>query len=101
MIGRSIAALGRFKMKIVYRTREKHFNADGLSKKTEFYQQREERRANEPKMKPGFSFLSKQENDHLGPTSWLDANGRPNRLEISELTQLNLVKKNRVDQRVT
>ena len=52
-------------MKVVHRTRDKHFNADGLSKKTEFYQLREERRANEPKMKPGFSFLSKQEYDQL------------------------------------
>ena len=84
MIGRWITALDRFKKKIVHRTREKHFNADGLSKKTEFYEQREERRANEPKMKPGFSFLSKEEYEILEPTPWLDANGRPNGLEVRE-----------------
>ena len=36
MIGRWITALGRFKMKVVHRTRDKHFNADGPSKKTKF-----------------------------------------------------------------
>ena len=58
-----------------------------MSKKTEFYQLREERRASEPKMKPGFSFLSKQEYDELEPTPWLDANGKPNGLEMSAATQ--------------
>ena len=33
--------LGGFKMRIEHRVREKHFNADGLSKKTEFYEERE------------------------------------------------------------
>ena len=85
--GRWITALGKFKMKMVHRTRDKHFNADGLSKKTEFYQLREERRANEPKMKPGFSFLCGQQSDELEPTPWLDANGKPNGLNANEPTQ--------------
>ena len=87
VIGRWITALGRFKMKIKHMGSGKHFNADGLSKKTQFYQFREQRGANEPKMKPGFSFFSKQDYDELEPTSWLDTNGKPNGLEIGEPAQ--------------
>ena len=65
MLGRWITALGRFNMKIEHRTRDKHFNADGLSKKTEFYQEREEKRAVQLAVKPGFSFMSQDVYDSL------------------------------------
>ena len=65
MLGRWITALGRFNMRIEHRTRDKHFNADGLSKKTEFYQEREERRAAQPDVKPVLSFISQDLYDSL------------------------------------
>ena len=38
-------------------------------------------------MRPGFSFLFKQEYDESEPTPWLDANGKPNGLVMSAATQ--------------
>ena len=44
-------------MIIEHRTRDKHQNADSLSKKTEFYERQEEREADRPEKKDGFSFM--------------------------------------------
>ena len=44
-------------MIIEHRTRDKHQNADILSKKTEFYERLEEKQANQAEIKDGFSFL--------------------------------------------
>ena len=40
--------------------RDKHQNADSLSKKTEFYERLEQKQANQAEIKEGFSFLDKE-----------------------------------------
>ena len=44
-------------MIIEHRTRDKHQNADSLSKKTECDERLEEKQANQAEIKDGFSFL--------------------------------------------
>ena len=64
-------------MIIEHRTRDKHQNADSLSKKTEFYERLEEKQANQSEIKDGFSFLDKETYDKLPLTRWLDKSGHP------------------------
>ena len=64
-------------MIIEHRTRDKHQNADSLSKKTEFYERLEEKQANQSEIKDGFSFLDKETYDELPLTRWLDKSGHP------------------------
>ena len=56
-------------MIIEHRTRDKHQNANSLSKKTE------QREANRPEIKEGFSFMKKETYDRLPLTRWLDKSG--------------------------
>ena len=76
-IGRWIVRLDGYHMVIEHRTRDKHQNADSLSKKTEFYERLEERQANQSEIKDGFSFLDKETYDKLPLTRWLDKSGHP------------------------
>ena len=62
---------------IEHRTGDKHQIADSLSKKTEFYERLEEKQANQPKIKDGFSFLDKETYNPLPLTMWLDKPGHP------------------------
>ena len=64
-------------MIIEHRTRDKHQNADSLSKKTEFYERQEQREADKPEIKDGFSFMDKETYDSLPLTRWLDKSGKP------------------------
>ena len=64
-------------MIIEHRTRDKHQNADSLSKKTEFYERLEEKQANQSEIKDGFSFLDKETYNKLPLTRWLDKSGHP------------------------
>ena len=64
-------------MIIEHRTRDKHQNADSLSKKTEFYERQEQREADIPEIKDGFSFKDKETYDSLPLTRWLDKSGKP------------------------
>ena len=64
-------------MIIEHRTRDKHQNAEGLSKKTEFYERQEQRDADRPEIKDGFSFKDKETYDSLPLTRWLDKSGKP------------------------
>ena len=64
-------------MIIEHRTRDKHQNADSLSKKTEFYERLEEKQANQSEIKDGFSFLDKETYDKLPLTRWLDKSRHP------------------------
>ena len=64
-------------MIIEHRTRDKHQNADSLSKKTEFYERQEKREADRPEIKEGFSFMVKETYDSLPLTRWLDKSGKP------------------------
>ena len=76
-IGRWIVRLDGYHMIIEHRTRDKHQNADSLSKKTEFYERLEERQANQSEIKDGFSFLEKETYYKLPLTRWLDKSGHP------------------------
>ena len=76
-IGRWIVRLYGYHMIIEHRTRDKHQNADNLGKKTEFYEQLEEKQANQAEIKDGFSFLDKETYDKLPLTKWLDKSGHP------------------------
>ena len=71
-IGRWIVRLDGYHMIIERRTRDKHQNADSLSKKTKFYERPEEKQANQAEIKDGFSFL-----DKLPLTKWPDKSGHP------------------------
>ena len=71
-IGRWIVCLDGYNMIIEHRTRDKHQNADSLSKKTEFYERQEQREADRPEIKDGFSFMA-----CLPLTRWLDKSGKP------------------------
>ena len=64
-------------MIIEHRMRDKHQNADSLSKKTEFYERLEQRQANQAEIKEGFSFLDKETYEALPTTRWLDKSGHP------------------------
>ena len=76
-IGRWIVRLDGYHIIIEHRTRDKHQNADSLSKKTEFYERLEEKQANQSEIKDGFSFLDKETYDKLPLTRWLDKSGHP------------------------
>ena len=52
--------------------RDKHQNADSLSKKTEFYERLEQKPANQVEIKERFSFLDKETYEALPLTRWLD-----------------------------
>ena len=71
-IGRWIVRLDGYNMIIEHRTRDKHQNADSLSEKTEFYERQEQREADRPEIKDGFSFMDKETY-----TRWLDKSGKP------------------------
>ena len=64
-------------MIIEHRMRDKHQNADSLSKKTEFYERLEQKQANQAEIKAGFSFLDKETYEALPLTRWLDKSGHP------------------------
>ena len=76
-IGRWIIRLDGYNMIIEHRTRDKHQNADSSSKKTEFYERQEQREADRPEIKDGFSFMNKETYDSLPLTRWLDKSGKP------------------------
>ena len=69
--------LDGYHMIIEHRMRDKHQNADRLSKKTEFYERLEQKQANQAEIKEGFSFLDKETYEALPLTRWLDKSGHP------------------------
>ena len=76
-IGRRIVILDDYHMIIEHRMRDKHQNADSLSKKTEFYEKLEQKQANQAEIKEGFSFLDKENYEALLLTRCLDKSGHP------------------------
>ena len=76
-IGRWIVRLDGYHMIIEHRKRDKHQNADSLSKKTQFYERLEQKEANQAEIKEGFSFLDKESYEALPLTRWLDQSGHP------------------------
>ena len=75
--GRWIVRLDGYHMIIEHRMRDKHQNADSLSKKTELYERLEQEQANQAEIKEGFSFLDKETYEALPLTRWLDKSGHP------------------------
>ena len=85
-------------MIIEHRARDKHQNADSLSKKTELYERQEQREADRPEIKDGFSFMDKETYDSLPLTRWLDKSGKPieDHPELpKETTRKTILRKNR------
>ena len=76
-IGRWIVRLDGYDMIIEHGTRDNYQNAGSLSKKTEFYERQEQREADRPEIKDGFSFMDKETCDSLPLTRWLDKSGKP------------------------
>ena len=76
-IGRWIVRLDGYHMIIEHRMRDKHQNADNLSKKTQFFERLEQKQANQVEIKEGFSFLDKETYESLPLTKWLDKSGHP------------------------
>ena len=76
-IGRWIVRLDGYHMIVEHRMRDKHQNADSLSKKTEFYERLEQKQANQAEIKEGFSFLDKETYEALPLTRWLDKSEHP------------------------
>ena len=76
-IGRWIVRLDGYHKIIEHRMRDKHQNADSLSKKIEFYERLEQKQANQAEIKEGFSFLDKEVYEALPLTRWLDKSGHP------------------------
>ena len=76
-IGKWTLRLDGYHMIIEHRVRDKHQNADSLSKKTEFYERLEPKQANQAEIKEGFSFLDKETYEALPLTRWLDKSGHP------------------------
>ena len=97
-IGTWRVRLDGYNMIIEHRTRDKHQNADSLSKKTKFYERQEQREADRPEIKDGFSFMDKETYDSLPLTRWLDKSGKPieDHPELpKEPSQKTILKKNR------
>ena len=64
-------------MIIEHRMRDKHHNADSLSKKIWFYERLEQKPANQAEIKEGFSFMDKETYEALPLTRWLNKSGHP------------------------
>ena len=76
-IVRWIVRLDGYNLIIEHRTRDKHQNAVSVNKKTEFYETQEQREADRPEIKDGFSFMDKESNDSLPLMRWLDKSAKP------------------------
>ena len=76
-IGRWIVRLDGYQMIIEHRMRDKHQNADSLSKKTEFYERLKQKQTNQAEIKEGFLFLDGETYEALPLTRWLHKSGHP------------------------
>ena len=76
-IGRWILCLDGYHMIIEHQTRDKHQNADSLSKKTEFYERQEEKQANQAKIKDGFFSWTKRPTTNCHSRGGLTSPGTP------------------------
>ena len=76
-IDRWIVRLDGSHMMIEHRMRDKHQNADSLSKKTGFYERLEQKQANQAETEDGFLFLDRIIYEALPLTRWLDKSGHP------------------------
>ncbi len=98
IVARWITILGAFKMRIEHRLREKQFNADRLSKKTEFFEEHEEYDRNKPAVASGFRFLSQDTYDQLEAVPWLNRDGNeiPDEAEMEKTESLRILKRDQL-----
>ena len=82
-IGRWIVRLDGYHLIIEHRSRDKHQNADSLSKKKEFYERLEEKQANQAETKDGLSFLDKETYDKLPLLGGWTSQGAPHQDTLS------------------
>ena len=84
-------------MIIEHRMRDKHQNADSLSKKTEFFERLEQKQTNQAEIKEGFSFLDRETYEALPLTRWLDKSGHPipghPELSVEKATEIKILSK--------
>ena len=77
--------------------RDKHQNADSLSKKTEFFERLEQKQTNQAEIKEGFSFLDRETYEALPLTRWLDKSGHPipghPELSVEKATEIKILSK--------
>ena len=96
-IGRWIVRLDGYHMIVEHRMRDKHQNADSLSKKTEFYERLEQKQANQAEIKEGFSFLDMETYETLPLTRWSDKSGHPipghPELPVEEAAEMKILSK--------
>ena len=76
IVGRWITRLNQYTMEIQRRDPNRQQNADGLNKKTQFYEVREARLEEQPKVRTGFPFLSKKQFAELPLLTDVDIHGR-------------------------
>ena len=80
-----------------HRMRDKHQNADSLSKKTEFYERLDQEQANQAEIKEGFSVLDKETYEALPLTRWLDKSFHPipghPELPVEKATEIKIISK--------
>ena len=64
--------LDGYNMIIEHRAKDNNQNTDSLSAKTKFYEMQEQREADRPEIKDGFSFMDRETYDSLPLTRWID-----------------------------
>ena len=91
-IGRWIVRLDGYHIIIEHKMRDKHQNADSLSKKTELYERLEQKQANQTEIKEGFLFPDKETYEALPLTRWLDKSGHPE-LPVEKAAEIKILSK--------
>ena len=78
--------LKKYNFRVEHRPRTQHRNADGLSKRTNDYQWREQQLEKLPSVAKRWNFLSQEEYEQLPTAPWFDLQGRiiPNHPELPE-----------------
>ena len=74
---RWIVRLDGYQLLPEHRMRDKHQNADSLSKKTEMYERLEQKQANQAEIKEGLSFSDTETYETLPLMRCLDMSGHP------------------------
>ena len=96
-IGRWVVRLDGSHLVIEHRMRDKHQNADSLSRKTEFYERIEQKQANQAAIKEGFSFFNKETYEAIPLTKCLDKSGYPipghHDLPVEKVAELKILSK--------
>ena len=84
LIGRWLVVLDQYDFGVEHRPRHKHTNADGMSKRSNYYRLKEELLSRQPEVRAGFNFMDQETYDSLPTAPWLDKHG----LEIPDHPRL-------------